>query len=152
MAEVICPVCGRVFSCKRAHVARNISRGHSTTCSKECAGIGRRKKLLTCYYCQKEFKPSRYTDRTKSGRRYCSRRCLGLATRTVGYRRAALDTFEHKCVICGYAENIKMLDVDHIDGNHQNHDLSNLQLLCGWCHLLKTRGVTWHSWGASSTG
>jgi hypothetical protein len=32
-----------------------------------------------------------------------------------------------------------MLDVDHIDGNRTNHDLSNLQVLCVWDHACKTR-------------
>lgn len=30
------------------------------------------------------------------------------------------------------------LDVDHIDGNHSNNKLSNLQTLCANCHRLKT--------------
>jgi hypothetical protein len=30
------------------------------------------------------------------------------------------------------------LDVDHIDGNKQNNDKSNLQTLCANCHRLKT--------------
>lgn len=30
------------------------------------------------------------------------------------------------------------LDVDHIDGNHNNNDPSNLQTLCANCHRLKT--------------
>lgn len=38
-----------------------------------------------------------------------------------------------------------MLDVDHIDSNRSNAALSNLQILCIWCHALKTRGVEAHS-------
>lgn len=34
----------------------------------------------------------------------------------------------------------KMLDVDHIKGRVSD-DISNLQVLCVWCHALKTRGV-----------
>ena len=30
------------------------------------------------------------------------------------------------------------LDVDHIDGNHNNNEESNLQTLCKNCHALKT--------------
>jgi hypothetical protein len=30
------------------------------------------------------------------------------------------------------------LDVDHIDGNHENHKPENLQTLCANCHRLKT--------------
>ena len=30
------------------------------------------------------------------------------------------------------------LDVDHIDGNHENNDIENLQTLCKSCHAFKT--------------
>jgi len=30
------------------------------------------------------------------------------------------------------------LDVDHIDGNHDNNDPQNLQTLCKTCHYVKT--------------
>lgn len=38
---------------------------------------------------------------------------------------------ERKCVICGSTEN---MHTHHIDGNHSNNDLSNLQWMCGSCH------------------
>jgi 5-methylcytosine-specific restriction endonuclease McrA len=31
------------------------------------------------------------------------------------------------------------LDVDHIDGDHDNNDPENLQTLCANCHRLKTQ-------------
>ena len=43
------------------------------------------------------------------------------------------------CEICGFIPvNKVQLDVDHIDGNHKNNDLDNLQTLCANCHRLKT--------------
>lgn len=43
------------------------------------------------------------------------------------------------CDICGFkAEHHCQLDVDHIDGNHDNNDPSNHQILCANCHRLKT--------------
>lgn len=38
---------------------------------------------------------------------------------------------ERKCVVCGSVEN---MHTHHIDGNHNNNDLSNLQWLCSSCH------------------
>lgn len=51
---------------------------------------------------------------------------------------------EHKCERC---ENTEWLDepipleLHHIDGNHYNNDLSNLQILCPNCHA-KTNGYS----------
>jgi hypothetical protein len=43
------------------------------------------------------------------------------------------------CDKCGFIpEWIGQLDVDHIDGNHQNNSPENLQTLCANCHRLKT--------------
>ena len=44
-----------------------------------------------------------------------------------------------KCESCGFIPVHRVqLDVDHIDGNHNNNDLNNLQTLCANCHRLKT--------------
>lgn len=51
------------------------------------------------------------------------------------YRQHVKDS----CEKCGFIpEHSVQLDVDHIDGNHQNHDPDNLQTLCANCHRLKT--------------
>jgi len=33
----------------------------------------------------------------------------------------------------------EMLDVDHIDSNRERNCKENLQVLCVWCHAVKTR-------------
>ena len=44
-----------------------------------------------------------------------------------------------KCENCGFTPiHMCQLDVDHIDGNHKNNNISNLQTLCSNCHRLKT--------------
>lgn len=44
------------------------------------------------------------------------------------------------CEQCGFkAEDTCQLDVDHIDGDHDNNDPSNHQILCANCHRLKTK-------------
>lgn len=43
------------------------------------------------------------------------------------------------CTTCGFKpQHICQLDVDHIDGNHENNSIENLQTLCANCHRLKT--------------
>jgi 5-methylcytosine-specific restriction endonuclease McrA len=41
-----------------------------------------------------------------------------------------------KCESCGFSESA-ILEIDHIDANRANNDLSNLMLLCPNCHRLK---------------
>lgn len=44
------------------------------------------------------------------------------------------------CSMCAFIPvEACQMDWDHIDGNHQNNDPSNLQLLCANCHRLKTK-------------
>lgn len=44
-----------------------------------------------------------------------------------------------ECEFCTYhVIDARLLDVDHIDGNHDNDAPENLQILCKTCHHLKT--------------
>ena len=54
-----------------------------------------------------------------------------------------------KCMCCGWSEtnnwtNKVPIELNHIDGNPENHDVNNLELLCPNCHSLtefyKSRG------------
>lgn len=46
---------------------------------------------------------------------------------------------ENCCSICNFIPiHSCQLDVDHIDGNHKNNNIDNLQTLCANCHRLKT--------------
>ena len=55
--------------------------------------------------------------------------------RGTGYRLFKKDY----CELCGFIPvNDVQLDVDHIDGNKQNDNPTNLQTLCANCHRLKT--------------
>lgn len=47
---------------------------------------------------------------------------------------------EHKCVNCGcdgsWQGGTISLEIDHIDGDNTNNELSNLRYLCPNCHAL----------------
>ena len=84
---------------------------------------------------------------------FCSKKCQdSLQARELGYhsgpsigkyppyRRKALEAFGHTCQVCSYDI---IVEVDHIDGDHNNVELTNLQVLCPNHHAEKTfrRGV-----------
>lgn len=58
------------------------------------------------------------------------------------YSKREYDMFRpHKlkyCQSCGFKGHTCQLDIDHIDNNFRNNDLTNLQTLCANCHRLKT--------------
>jgi predicted nucleic-acid-binding Zn-ribbon protein len=59
-------------------------------------------------------------------------------------QRKYIDAIKRKkltmtCERCGFrAEHSSQLDIDHIDGNRNNNDPSNHQVLCANCHRHKT--------------
>ena len=77
--------------------------------------------------------PVRSKGRNPSGIRLWDRKCA--VCRWGTYTRYKKDY----CELCGFVALHRIqLDVDHIDGNHNNNEVSNLQTLCANCHRLKT--------------
>jgi 5-methylcytosine-specific restriction endonuclease McrA len=72
-----------------------------------------------------------------NGKQYFGRYCT--TCRKNMHRLKFIIKQDMKCSQCGFvAIHRSQLDVDHIDGNHRNNDISNLQVLCANCHRLKT--------------
>ena len=77
---------------------------------------------------------------------FCSRECGNrwkskqIANKQDGtsYRRNAFEYYPHKCSICGWNEDERVLEVHHIDEDRQNNQLSNLIILCPNCHKFLT--------------
>lgn len=112
----------------------------------------------TCSVCHKKITPSNKNN-------YCVR-CIGKYLQELNYKqyierwKAGLETglkgtlsisryirkylfekYNNKCCKCGWGEinpksNCIPLQVEHIDGNHENNKEENLQLLCPNCHSL----------------
>lgn len=140
----------------------------SRTCSRSCTNKLKTKehtKEINCSFCNIKYTISISRLNNKSGLNFCTRKCKDLAQRREGiegfssgpvmtsgnsifYRKLALRNFANKCFICNYNEDVRMLDVDHIDNNRKNNSLDNLQILCVWCHALKTRS----KWGNKLEG
>ena len=121
-------------------------------------------KSVVCEYCGNEI-----VIWTGSKTRFCSNVChseykykkyiedwfAGLVSGGIkpGYgkvskyvRRYLFEKYEDKCSSCGWSginkfTNTIPLEVEHLDGNPENHKADNLELLCPNCHSL-TEGHT----------
>ena len=114
---------------------------------------------VECAYCGKSFtKQQSKLNNSKSGLYFCCREHKDLA-QSIGsgdkfesirpdhytpsdlnsatiytYRRYALSQYENCCAICGFNEDVDLLEVHHIDENRENNCIDNLIILCPLCH------------------
>lgn len=107
---------------------------------------------LICDYCGKEFERQKSRcGQNKSGFHYCSRECgnrhkndlkkqNGNWDNSLNYRTRAFENLPHECLVCGWKEDERILEVHHIDENHNNNYLENLSILCPICHRKITLG------------
>lgn len=98
---------------------------------------------IECSYCGKRFSRLKSEIRnTQSGFHYCSRECGNRHKNSFitnnedghAYRRNAFNNYEHKCELCGWDEDERVLEVHHIDENRNNNNIKNLMILCPICH------------------
>lgn len=101
-----------------------------------------------CLFCEKSIIRK---DGRSSRAKYCSVSCQQnyQMNLRVGDGRASTDTlkiylikkFGNKCMVCNWDKINPIsgkvpIELDHIDGNSENNELSNLRLLCPNCHSL----------------
>lgn len=146
--EKTCSLCPKTY-----YVPEHVFH-RSKFCSLECTFESRRKRISSvCPHCLKDFKArARRLQVSKSGVIFWNRKCKDEAqsiggvfqqkhanTGAASYRQRAFKLFGKICCQCKYDHDKRMLDVDHIDGHRENGKSDNLQVLCVWCHALKTR-------------
>lgn len=119
----------------------------------KCPNCGIVKRIqLECSYCGKTLErvPSD-VRKNKTGYFYCSKECgnrhknqlrleQGEWENSTNYRNKAFLNFEHKCAVCNWNEDERILEVHHKDSNHYNNALENLVILCPTCHRKITLG------------
>ena len=89
---------------------------------------------MICEFCSKKYLNLTKQGKERKGQRFCSEKCK-VSNRKRPYRKYKKD----KCENCGFIPlHSCQLDVDHIDGNNSNNEISNLKTLCANCHRLKT--------------
>lgn len=124
--EVCCHICESIF----------ISRGPwAKYCSSDCREKSRPdkyKKDFICFFCEKVFKRRAQNN----GGKFCSRECSGLYLTATGEKNYFYKAFLYKpwhCNRCPVSD-YELLVVHHLDYNHDNNQLDNLEILCANCH------------------
>ena len=106
-------------------------------CNKE---LGQSARKYCSIACQKEFQYKEYIRLWKLGRKYGNR---GRNTRNLSGHviRYIFQKYRNQCAQCGWSKIHPVtgrvpLEINHIDGNAENSQESNLILLCPNCHSL----------------
>lgn len=104
--------------------------------------------IAICKHCNEEFFKNRKDKvfcsakcKVKNKDKRIPRRLEKLRNKAKSRRNKALlfYTKDPKCKNCNFvAIHPCQLDIDHLDGNHSNNNIENLQTLCANCHRLKT--------------
>ena len=148
MVKLKCSTCNKEFERELKFYNTNLKRGHKIYCSKNCQMQQQKSgKIEHCAFCNREvYVTPKRKDRSKSGLIFCSHSCnasyFNPITRTKqdsgGYRIRAFKEYEHKCAICGWCEDERVLEVHLIDEDRTNNDITNLMILCPICHRYLT--------------
>jgi hypothetical protein len=137
----ICENCTTSFDAKPAEV----NRGGGRFCSISCSSSRTRQRTqdrtpnTPCAYCGSTFWRKQSRPASKSGLYYCCREHKDLAKRGTGrsgHRTIAFHHYAHICARCGYEKEPRILEVHHLDHDHSNNDVTNLQIVCPTCHAL----------------
>lgn len=150
-------------SCKKDFYKKpcNIKKSKRHFCCLKCFSENSKEgEVHSCANCGKDvYRKKSQVERSLSGNVFCSKKCSTTINNSIyksgkdspnrrddspsTYRKRALEDHGESCNNddCPFNEvPVKMLDVHHIDSDRSNNHISNLEVLCVWCHVLKTRG------------
>lgn len=149
MPIILCDNCSTAFNKKQSNI--NASKTSKHYCSKPCSNRGQtRKEDKECFTCGKITSKSQADiKKNKTGQFFCCKQCQADTQNKSGdlsnnwkggfwtYKKNAIKTYGSVCNRCKYDKVPDILQVHHIDHNHSNNELTNLEVLCPNCHAIE---------------
>ena len=141
------------FETRYENVGRSTRKHHvCPICQEE--DLNKNKVSLVCDYCGNNF----FKSASDVGKfNFCCRECKDAAQRIssgkefadmrpthykngayVDYRGLALSAYDSKCSVCGWNEDVDILEVHHINSDRNDNSIDNLVILCPICHRKST--------------
>lgn len=147
-----CTKCDKDFECSTRKFNLNKKNNYKTYCSNKCKIDGQKTSLnLKCTTCNKDVERRvSQLEKSKSKKVFCSTSCAAKTNNRAkigikhpsftdgkaSYRNTKLRSLTYIiCEKCGI-DDIRVLEVHHIDKNRDNNKLENLKIFCANCHLI----------------
>lgn len=135
--------------CECLNCGERITKQGNKFCNHSCAATFNNKKrgtLINCNYCGVETKNYKFCSK-KCSTNYIKTQTFNriengdLSLYHVKYKEYLIFKHGNKCMECGWNKinittGLVPIQLEHIDGNSDNNELSNLKLLCPNCHSL----------------
>lgn len=162
--ELSCSGCGSLFHRLKKTVNKNLSKGITKEyCSFQCRLTDEGKTVVVkCAFCGKKVKKATSKLRnSKHGIYFCNRGCKDNGQRVESgitdiqpphyhdganyYSKLARKSHGNVCKDCGNSFS-PLLSVHHIDGDRNNFNVDNLEVLCYNHHILRHMRSTENGW------
>lgn len=126
----ICEVCKKEF-------VTVPSSSKQFCCSRKCQSIKKKKEIQKsiCNFCGELYISKAHKKHTS----FCSKKCASKFRwdnhiKKIRPSQVLLRNIMQECQICGYKKIPQILERHHIDFDHSNNTINNLQVLCPNCH------------------
>ena len=147
-----CHLCKKEIYKRPSHLKRHKVHFCDINCKQQYESLQTKKIKIKCSHCNNEIERTNAELRKSYNKTYfCNNTCKNRYLNSVRWkdnpnptshkhkRNNIFKKCNTKCVVCGYSDDERMLDIHHIDKNHQNNIETNLVSVCVWCHNLHHR-------------